>query len=465
MLARTYTFLCKTYWAKQKRHRSKFFESLIGSVVTLALLVLAQTFCLAAHAQTSTASKTTTPTNSLTNSSTTTPAKAAPSITAQQQPLRIYLDADQTNSASSGQAIALGIRAALSEVDWQLGGQTVELVIKDHHGSTPRSRYHIEQFVADHQGLAIFGGLHSPPLISARDYINEQQALTLVPWAAATPITRARDQHNWIFRLSLDDSKAGAVIVQDTIENTDCQLPYLLLEDTGWGKANQKTMTSALNSLAKAALGTRLFPWGLGQHEARAILESAINQGADCFILVANAPEGLSFAKAMLEITPEKRRPIRSHWGITGGNFAQSLGPNALKALDLRFIQSRFSFFKTPLSAQAQQALQSAAKVLNKTELSAEQLSAPAGFIHAYDLTRLLIAAAEKGLTGDARTDRQRIKAELENLDRPVTGLIKRYHKPFSSYHAENFNAHEALNQADFVMAQYDEYGHIHLVH
>jgi len=243
---------------------------------------------------------------------------------------RLYLDADQTNSISSGRSIELGIRAALNEVNWQLGGHHVELVIKDHHGNTPRSQYHLKQFLDDPNALALFGGLHSPPLIVSRDFINEQKILTLVPWAAATPITRSKTSENWIYRLSLDDSKAGKVIVEDAIVQSGFKHPFLLLEDTGWGKANEKTMTKALNALNQPAAGSHFFQWGLGQHEARAILEKAINLGADSFILVANAPEGVTFAKAMLSIEQERQRPIRSHWGITGGTFFDSLGAKAV---------------------------------------------------------------------------------------------------------------------------------------
>jgi len=378
---------------------------------------------------------------------------------------RIYLDADQTNSASSGQSIALGIRAALNEVDWQLGGHAVELVLKDHHGSTPRSQYHLQQFVEDPNGLAVYGGLHSPPLLASREFIHANNVLTLVPWAAATPITRYAGDPNWIFRLSLDDSKAGQVIVEDVVSRSNFKQPYLLLEDTGWGKANEKTMTRALDSLGIKAAGLYFFQWGIGQHEARAILEKAVSSGADSFILVANAPEGVTFAKAMLSLEPDRQRAIRSHWGITGGTFVDTLGLDQLALLDLRFIQTGFSFFDTPLSALAQRALSSAAKAKGLAQLSASDIKAPAGFIHAYDLTRLLIAAADQSvLTGDAKQDAARIRTALESLSQPVSGLLKTYTQAFAPYTQVAFDAHEALNANDFVMAKYDAQGHIRLL-
>ena len=62
-------------------------------------------------------------------------------------------------------------------------------------------------------------------------------------------------------------------------------------------------------------------------------------------------------------------------------------------------------------------------------------LKSAAGFIHAYDLTRLLIAAIEQaGLTGDMAVDRNAIRLALENLETPVQGLVKEYRRPFSVF-------------------------------
>jgi len=378
---------------------------------------------------------------------------------------RIYLDADQTNSESSGKSIELGIRAALAENNWKLGEFPVELIIKDHHGSSPRSKLHLVQFLEDPYALALFGGLHSPPLLASRDFINNNDILTLVPWAAATPITRYPSSENWIFRLSVDDSKASQVLVNNAIKDSGFKQPFLLLEDTGWGKANEITMSKALSEEGITSQGLHYFQWGIGQHEARTLLENAISKGADGFILVANAPEGVTFANAMLTLDIDRQRPIRSHWGITGGKFFDTIGSANVSKLDLQFIQTRFSFFDTPLSALAHGALKSAASQLGQSEITAKDIKAPSGFIHAYDLSKILIEAANKTqLTGSAKTDRQALRTALETLNSPIEGLIKTYLNPFTIFSDSNIDAHEALNISDFVMAKYDEQGNIRVI-
>ena len=79
------------------------------------------------------------------------------------------------------------------------------------------------------------------------------------------------------------------------------------------------------------------------------------------------------------------------------------------------------------------------------------------GFIHAYDLTKILIdAIKQSGLTGNIMEDRNKVRLALENLNTSVKGLIKTYNKPFSIFdEKQNTNAHEALNSSDYCMGKY----------
>ncbi len=379
--------------------------------------------------------------------------------------LHLYLDADRSGTRAAGVAIEQGIRTALSEVDNRLDGHPVELVIRDHRGSSPRSRAHLEEFLADPDALALFSGLHSPPLLAHRDFINANAILVLDPWAAAGPITRPPQGDNWIFRLSVDDSKAGRMIAEYAVQREGFRRPLLLLENTGWGRSNQATMTAAIKDLGVAAAGLLWFNWGLGKNEARILLRQAAASGADVIFLVANAPEGKWLAHAMAELPAAQRLPIRSHWGITGGDFPQAVDAATRAGLDLAFIQSRFSFLQPGQHPLTNRVLQRARELFPKQIADAVDIHAPTGFIHAYDLTRLLIAAAKQaGLSGQAQTDRAHLRNALESLQQPVEGLVKTYRRPFRAYDADHPDAHEALGPQDWTMGRYASDGSIRLI-
>ena len=372
--------------------------------------------------------------------------------------VRIYLDADRTGTRASGISIEQGIRTALSEVDNKLAGRDVELVIKDHRGNTRRSKKHLEEYLKDDQALVVFSGLHSPPLLANRTFINENRILVLDPWAAAGPITRYPSATNWIFRLSVDDSKAGYVIAKYAVEKRSFKKPALLLEETGWGKSNDRTMKAALKQYGIERTTTKWFNWNLKENGARIMLREIVATGADSIFLVANAPEGKTFAKAMASLPLESRLPICSHWGITGGDFPDVINSEMRDKLDLHFIQTRFSFVGNRESGFGTKVFNRAATLFPDAIKKREDIRAPTGFIHAYDLTKILISAIEqKGLSEDIKDNRARIRDALENMQDSVQGLIKKYDKPFSRYSKDNPDAHEALSENEFVMARYGE--------
>lgn len=370
--------------------------------------------------------------------------------------LHIYLDADMTANSASGIAIKQGIETALAEVDWKLDGRPVELIVKDHQGNTVRSKKHLNDYLHDTRALVVFSGLHSPPLLAHREFINTSEILVLDPWAAAGSITRYPSKDNWIFRLSVDDTKAGYVIADYALKK-GYNRPALLLEDTGWGKSNEITMKAALEELGIASpAAVKWFNWNMRETGAGILLREILDAQADVIFLVANAPEGKTFATAMASLPPEKRLPICSHWGITGGDFATVIDSEMRSKIDISFIQTRFSFISCPDSEFGTKVLAGAQSLYPQTIRTAIDIDAPTGFIHAYDLTRILIAAVEQaGMTGDIHQDRRNIRIALENLERPVEGLIKTYKRPFGVFSEDNPDAHEALSVEDFIMARY----------
>jgi len=374
-----------------------------------------------------------------------------------QDDFHLYIDADRTGARASGIAIEQGIRVALDEVDNQLAGRNVKLIIRDHHGSSVRSKRHLDEYLKDDKALLVYSGLHSPPLLNNLGFINENKILLLDPWAAAGPITRFSKSENWIFRLSVDDSKAGTVIVGHALAE-GLTKPYLLLEDTGWGKSNLKTMRLALEKQGLSPAGVQWFNWNLGETGAKIMLRNIAASGADSILMVANAAEGKTFAKAMLALSEKERLPLRSHWGITGGDFAQVINASQRKKLDLKFLQTSFSFVSSKGTPFSEKAFATAKKLFPQSIKAYADIEAPTGFIHAYDLTRLLIAAVNNTqMSGDLIVDRARLRASMENIQKPVKGLIKTYQQPFSAFDKMNPDAHEALGIDDLVMAFYGE--------
>ena len=372
---------------------------------------------------------------------------------ANKQVLNIYHDSDYSNHSQSANAIKMGFETALKQRQASFPNIEFNFIEKDHRGNSNRSLRHMKQFLADPNALMMLGGLHSPPYIKHKKFISENNILLLVPWAAGGPITRFASPKNWVFRLSVDDTKAGYRIVSYAKEQLSCQRPHMLLEQTPWGKSNFATMSKALAS--KNDANVTWFSWNTKLNTAKIILRDIAARNADCILFVGNALEGRQFVGAMARLPKSQRLPIVSHWGITGGDFFNNVKPFLANDVDLSFIQTCFSLRNTQ-SELAKQVVVDAKILFPETFTDEATLPAPAGFIHAYDLANVFLTAlSNTPVNQDVKLMRESLRVQLENLQQPVTGLIKTYQRPFTSWSENTPDAHEALGLSDLCMAKY----------
>ena len=370
--------------------------------------------------------------------------------------LNIYIDADFSAYIQSSKSIEMGILSAIDGQRPLLGNTKINVKRLNHKGNSLRSLKNIKTFLADPKRLAIFSGLHSPPLLANKDFINNQKALFMIPWAAAAPITRPATGKNWIFRLSVDDSKAGSFLVNAMIK-AKYSKPFLLLEKTGWGNNNSKNINKSLKIKDLKAIGQEFFNWSPTDSNVRIKIRKIQKSKADCILFVGNAREGQIFAKTMNEMGVTI--PVISHWGITGGGFFENVGKEILAKQHWCFIQTKFSFHSSSLNNYQLSVLESAKKLF-PNDVKGKHIKSPTGFIHAHDLTVLLIKAWLK-TNKKIPVDFDTLHKNLENLDDEIKGLTKNYKKPFSQYSPQNIDAHEALGFDDLKLGVFDEDGNV----
>ena len=376
------------------------------------------------------------------------------------EPLELYVDADYSISRAAAQSIQLGVETALNEVGNQLGGYDVRVVAMDHRGNVKRSYKTMRNYLSNDRALAMFGGLHSPPYLTHKDYINENRILTLLPWSAAGPITRANaGTDNWIFRLSVDDFQSGEFLIAEAADKNHCKRVALVLVETGWGRANLITLTKALETRGLAPASVEFFPTAIGASSARGMADRIESAGADCAILLANWNNGATIVNALYEGAPNL--DVFSHWGITGGQFTENVSHDVRSALNLTVLQT----CGLRREKEGSDILKSALASAMPGKVSLAEMSAPTGFLHGYDLTRILITAAEQAARNPGWKNsgiiakRSMLRDALINLESQVAGILNTYNPPFSPFGPETLDAHEALGMNDLCMARFREDG------
>ncbi|MDH5750245.1 MAG: ABC transporter substrate-binding protein [Rhodospirillales bacterium] len=367
--------------------------------------------------------------------------------TSTQAPILIGLDADMSSaSARSGEAIRRGIQLAIDKINTEGGvlGRPFKLIVRDHRGIPARGRDNIDQLGQMQDLLAVVGGIHTPVALHELPLIHKHKLIYLGAWAAGTPVVDNGFNPNYVFRVSVRDQFAGEFLIDAALKDGFSR-PGLLLERTGWGRSNEKAILEALEKRGLHAAGVEWFNWGTTDFSAT--YNKLNTAGADFIMLVCNPREGLIALRDMAKLTPERRIPIISHWGITGGDI-EAVSMNIIDGVDLTFLQT-FSFLDPFNPLRAEQVFKAYRKAFPDVREPGD-IFAPVGTAHAYDLVHLLAQAVEKAGTAE----RPAVRNALETLGR-YEGLVRTYDPPFTA------TRHDALTRDDFRMARFGRNGKI----
>ncbi|HEU4439426.1 MAG TPA: ABC transporter substrate-binding protein, partial [Methylomirabilota bacterium] len=351
------------------------------------------------------------------------------------EPVKIGLTAAVSGgSAASGEAIKRGLEIAIEEINAKggvLSGRPLRLVVRDDEGQPAKGVTIARELVEREKVTAVFGGLHTPVALAQVAVWQELKTPYMGAWAAGTNITRNGQTPNYVFRVSANDDDADKFLIRYATEVLRKGKPGLLLENTSWGQSNEAGLTKWLGAKGIKSVGIEKFNWG--DPDMSPQLLRLKNAGADHVVLVANAPEGAQVVKSRAKIGWEI--PMVSHWGISGGRFAELTGD---LSDGVAFLQT-YSFFG-PQNERGQYVL----KMLKEKYgvKGPEDVIAPVGTANAYDGLHLMALAIEQAGSPEGA----KVRDALENLKGEYKGLIKTYRRPFTS------EQHDALNDGDYIM-------------
>lgn len=360
--------------------------------------------------------------------------------TADQPPVKLGLDGEfSLDNSISAQAIELGMQIAISEINAAggvLNGRSLELVKRDHGSIPARGIKNIREFAEMPDLVAVFGGRFSPVLLEEMNVIKETKTLLMAPWSSADPIIDNGMQPNFAFRLSLRDSLAMPKMLKTCTER-NLNKVGLLLTNTGWGRSN-KAAADKYGETNRQPVIVHTAWYNFKDTSLIEKYESLRKAGAEAIILVANDDEAALLVKEVAALPAAQRLPILSHWGVAGGEFVKQAG-SALEAVDFTVIQT-FSFFAARRPALNRFFKAAAPFGLHRPE----DVRAPTGVAHAYDLTHILAHAINKAKS----TDRAKVRDALEAV-RNYNGLIKNFTQPFTA------TRHEALGSDELLMTRF----------
>lgn len=365
---------------------------------------------------------------------------------AQSLPVKIGISAEfGVTGSTSAQAIRMGAAIAVDEINAAggvLGGRRLELVEKDDRSVPARAIQNLRDLAADPAVVGVLGGKYSPPVVESLPEIHRLGIPFFDPWAAADSITEHDYRPDYVFRLSLRDSWAMQAMV-DHARARGLKGIGILVPNTEWGRSSERALRNAIGDGQRVGVvSTQWYHWGepsFQEHYAGILAAKA-----EGLILVGNEREGALLIREMAALPPERRLPVLSHWGITGGTFFQNTR-DALPKVDLTLVQT-YSFLGAT-DPVARRVVAAARRMGMKDERA---IASPVGVAHAYDLVHIIARAVDAA----GSTDRAAIRDALEKVTQ-YHGLVRTYARPFAP------GRHDALSRAEVFMARYADDGTI----
>ena len=350
------------------------------------------------------------------------------------------------NTSTSAQAIEMGMRLAVAEVNERggvLGGRKIGLDVKDNRSIPALGVADLRAFAQDENVVAVVGGKFSPVMIDLAQEAEILRVPVFSPWAAADQIVSDHPEDSFVFRMSMRDSWALELMV-NYAQAKGWRKLGLLLPNNSWGQSCKKAADAALLDAAGISIvAENRYNWGdVTLYDRYGAMVSA---GADAVLLVANEGEGAQIIKAAGSHPDDVQIPIVAHLGITGGDLL-SLTDGLAINVDLTVVQT-FSFIGRS-DDRARSVLESARKFLDIH--SAEDIPSQVGFAHGYDLVHIVAKAIDLAGT----TTREDVRDALEQV-RNYDGLTKYFEQPFT------VSSHEALMPKDVFLGRIQSNGSV----
>jgi len=362
-------------------------------------------------------------------------------VVAALMPVYVGLDAAfGLTGSTAAESIERGILIAIDEINREggvLGGRPLRLISKDNRSVPSRGIRNLREFASTEDLVAFFVGRFSAVALEYVDLARDLEMILLDPWAPADAITRNEHTPNYAFRLALTDTLAIGAMCRYA-RGHGIERVGLLLPNTSWGRSTLNAAAHYYRDINQPGwAGTAWYQWGdLSLIEKYQSLRAA---GSDAILFVGNESEGAILHREMSALPEGQRLPIISHWGVTGGNFAE-LVRSDLGKIDFSVVQS-FSFFRAEPQMRAR-VLAIAHRLFGLERI--DDIRSPVGMGHAYDLTHILARAIDMAGT----TERPAIRNALEQV-RNYRGLVRYFEQPFTA------DSHDALGPQDVFMATY----------
>jgi branched-chain amino acid transport system substrate-binding protein len=352
------------------------------------------------------------------------------------EPIRIAVTGPYTSGSSPmGLSMLAGVRMAAAEVNQGGGlfGRPIELIERDDKSDPETGKQIVQELIEKDKVVAALGFANTGVSLAAQRLYQNAKIPVINNVATGGKITTQFQPpefpENYVFRNAASDNIQSQMIVREAVEKRNFKKIAIFHDTTAYGEQGRELLLEQLDTRNLKPVAIESFK--LGTTNLSDALKRAKDAGAEAILTYAIGPELAVIAngRAKMGWTP----PMIGSWPLSLPNFIEAAGKNSEGArMPQTFIEEANNSRRTSFILAYHNA--------NKTKQIPSAVSAAQG----YDSFLLLIGAMIQAKSVEG----SKVRQALENLTKPVYGVITTYDKPFSA------TDHEALSQNMLVMGE-----------
>lgn len=333
-------------------------------------------------------------------------------------------------SADMGLSMRQGVELARDEINRAGGvlGRPIALIERDDEAHNERGARIARELTEDRRVIAGIGLINTGVALAAAPYFEQERVPLLVSVATGGMIAQEfaapEYEQNYVFRLSLSTAIEAPAIVAEAVRR-GYHRPGIITDSTSYGQVGRHDLAAALARYGLAPVSIEKF--NIGDRDMSDQLRRARAAGADVLLTYGIGPELAAIARDRNRLGWEV--PLIGSWTLSMSSFIKGAGPSGVGAT---MAETFIDEARTPVQAAFLKAF---------TARFGAPIASPMSAAQGYDALRVLAAAIAQA----GSTEGEKIRAALEDLREPVSGVVKTYKHPF------DVASHEAIRPADII--------------
>jgi branched-chain amino acid transport system substrate-binding protein len=352
-------------------------------------------------------------------------------------------------SAPMGVSMRDGAKLAIAELNAADGIQVgnrklpIEVVERDDEAKNERGAL-IAQELASMPDLAgVIGSVNTGVVVAGDRYLQEKGITKII-----TPAAGTESMSQWckpevkdlsIFRFAADDGIQSAMVVSEAVRRGFTKVA-LLHDSTNYGVSGRDDLLRRIHDQGGKLQVVATEKFNIGDKDMTAQLLRCKAAGAQAILIWGIGPELAAVANGMAKLGIKD--PLIGGWPLSMSNFIDNAGKNGDGTLmPQTFIEENV----TPRAAAFVENYHKAYKVA--------RIPSPVSAAQGYDAVLIFAAAVKQAQS----TDTHKIKAALEDLKAPVSGVIAVWRHPYSRWNPADESTHEAFRREQTVMGMVED--------